>query len=79
MMITKATIYELDFIGTGEREGMEVTREIAKDLIHFMEENGIETIGKVSTGEVIGLDDLYRLRGILGGLLDGENIWEEVY
>ena len=79
MMITKATIYELDFIGTGEREGMEATREIAKELIHFMEENCIETIGKVSTGEVIGLDDLYRLRGILGGLLDGENIWEEVY
>ena len=79
MMITKATIYELDFIGTGEREGMEATREIAKELIHFMEENCIETIGKVSTGEVIGLDDLYRLRGILGGLLDGDKIWEEVY
>ena len=78
-MITKATIYELDFIGTGEREGMEVTREIAKDLINFMKENSIETIGKVSTGEVIGLDDLCRLRGILSGLLDGDKIWEEVY
>lgn len=79
MMITKATIYELDFIGTGEREGMEVTCEIAKDLINFMKENSIETIGKVSTGEVIRLDDLCRLRGILSGLLDGDKIWEEVY
>ena len=79
MMITKATIYELDFIGTGEREGMEVTCEIAKELIYFMKENSIETIGKVSTGEVIGLDDLCRLRGILSGLLDGDKIWEEVY
>ena len=78
-MITKATIYELDFIGTGEREGMEVTCEIAKDLINFMKENSIETIGKVSTGEVIRLDDLCRLRGILSGLLDGDKIWEEVY
>ena len=79
MMITKATIYELDFIGTGEREGMEVTRKIAEDLIYFMKENSIETIGKVSTGEVIGLDDLCRLRGILSGLLDGDKMWEEVY
>lgn len=79
MMITKATIYELDFIGTGEREGMEATRKIAEDLIYFMKENSIETIGKVSTGEVIGLDDLCRLRGILSGLLDGDKIWEEVY
>lgn len=58
-----------------ERDSMEEVSEKMKELAAFMEKEEIRSFIKTETGEVFGVDEVMRVRGLLNGLLEGGK-WE---
>lgn len=70
MSKSKFTTYEFEFTES-EREHLEATAEIIKDVIHTIGDvEGISEIVNIETCEIIFIKDLYRMRGIISGLLN---------
>lgn len=77
MMMTRFTAYEIEFRDS-EKHHMEETNEIIEAIVDIMEEDEVHNIVNPATGEVIGRDDLCRLRGILSGLLGNTGHWVDL-
>lgn len=67
MKAIKTTTYELDM---GENFSLVQTDILLNEIIAEFEENNATLIESPITGEVITLDELQRMKGIIDGLLN---------
>lgn len=68
MEIREFTVHEFHFTEP-EREILETAAELARAMIEGMEQNDVEEYMNVTTGEIFDLEDLYRMRGVISGLV----------
>ena len=58
-----------------EQECFKRVNDSISDLFHYLEKRGATRMVCTDTAELIGVDELCRVRGILDGLIRGYN-WE---
>ena len=68
MEIREFTVHEFHFTEP-EREVLRAASELALAMIEGMEENDVAEYLNANTGEIFDLEDLYRMRGVIGALL----------
>lgn len=68
MEIREFTVHEFHFTEP-ERAVLETASELALGMIESMEQNEVEEYLNPNTGEIFDLEDLYRMRGVIGALL----------
>lgn len=68
MEIREFTVHKFHFTEP-EREILETAAELARAMIEGMEQNDVEEYMNVATGEIFDLEDLYRMRGVISGLV----------
>ena len=68
MEIREFTVHEFHFTEP-EREILEAASELALGMIEGMEQNGVDEYLNPNTGEIFDLEDLYRMRGVIGALV----------
>ena len=59
----------------GEQECFKRVEDSINDLFHYLEKRGVTRMVCTDTMELIEIDELIRVRGILDGLIRGDN-WE---
>lgn len=68
MEIREFTVHEFHFTEP-ERAVLETASELALGMIESMEQNGVDEYLNPNTGEIFDLEDLYRMRGVIGALV----------
>lgn len=68
MEIREFTVHEFHFTEP-EREILEKASELALAMIKCMEHNAVDEYLNPNTGEIFDLEDLFRMRGVIGALL----------
>ena len=68
MEIREFTVHEFHFTEP-EREVLRAASELALAMIEGMEENDVAEYLNANTGEIFDLEDLYRMRGVIGALV----------
>ena len=58
-----------------EQECFKIVYNSIGELLHYLEKRGLTRMICTDTGELIEIDELFRVRGILDGLIRGNN-WE---
>ena len=60
---------------SGEQECFKMAYDSIGELLHYLEKRGVTRMVCTDTAELIEIDELIRVRGILDGLIRGDN-WE---
>ena len=68
MEIREFTVHEFHFTEP-EREILEKASELALGMFTCMKQNAIDEYLNPNTGEIFDLEDLCRIRGVIGALL----------
>ena len=68
MEIREFTVHEFHFTEP-ERAVLETASELIFGMIESMEQNEVKEYLNPNTGEIFDLEDLYRMRGVIGALL----------
>ena len=68
MEIREFTVHEFHFTEP-ERAVLETASELVLGMIDCMKQNRVDEYLNPDTGEIFDLEDLYRMRGVIGALL----------
>ena len=76
MEIREFTVHEFHFTEP-EREILRVTSELALAIIEGMKQSEVKEYLNPNTGEIFDLEDLYRMRGVIGALVSKDQ-WMKI-